>query len=274
MSLGIPFQSKDGVLSIYEHWVCKDITAYLLLAQGKRDSELYSRIIHKPARYITNVAVAAAKKGGDFCSNLQSQGILKNYQLKNLSALMDDIKTLSKLKTADAISCIREEVGYGAYLEEYCRYKGISPAFHFEILSELEEAARAYPKLPAFTVHLDEAVKEAREQSKQKRYSQLERTDSVLLSTLHSAKGLEFSAVFVTGAVEGSIPHKKSSESQADLEEERRLLYVGITRAKSQLFITMPETRHSKPSTASRFLSAILGNNKERTPSLESPRVH
>jgi DNA helicase-2/ATP-dependent DNA helicase PcrA len=67
--------------------------------------------------------------------------------------------------------------------------------------------------------------------------------EKITLMTLHSAKGLEFSVVFIAGLEEGLLPHKKSLFSQEDLEEERRLFYVGMTRSKKELYITLAKTR-------------------------------
>ncbi|MDR1539091.1 MAG: ATP-dependent helicase [Clostridiales bacterium] len=258
ISLGIPFQIKDDNPSVYEHWIAKDVCAYLSLSLGSGSSDLYARIVNKPSRYISTAAIKSARAGGAFISNLYRQGLLKSYQLDRVSDMLYDIKSLSGLKTSDAVAAIRKRAGYDSYIESYCDYKKIDSASLFELLDEIEEASGPFQKIEDFLSHVDIAVKKSKEQKENKR--EKSEQDGVLLTTMHSAKGMEFSTVFVTGAVEGSVPHKKS-KTDAEIEEERRLFYVGITRAKDRLYISAVNKRYDKDVKITRFLTGITGNN-------------
>ena len=109
----------------------------------------------------------------------------------------------------------------------------------------------------------------------------LEEGDAPTLLTLHAAKGLEFPVVFIVGLVEGLLPHARSTEDMEALDEERRLFYVGITRAKDRLFLVVPETRWSfgtyEPLNPSRFLKdlppeAVSGDLEKLFPHLKKKK--
>jgi DNA helicase-2/ATP-dependent DNA helicase PcrA len=125
-----------------------------------------------------------------------------------------------------------------------------------ELADEIQEAAKAHPKPGDFLAHAQNSIAAAKSGGDPN-------TPCVTLSTLHSAKGLEFERVFIAGAVEDVLPHARS-KTAAEIEEERRLLYVGITRAKHELFISVVKSRYDKPTEPSRFLHKLT--KKEGTP--------
>ena len=122
----------------------------------------------------------------------------------------------------------------------------------FEPVSDTEDADEALSPLPAFLTHAALEAGEGQAEAWE---------DCVQLMTLHSAKGLEFQVVFLTGIEEGLFPHYRSSEEPGSLEEERRLAYVGITRARRELYLSYAESRrvHGADSyqRPSRFLGEI-----------------
>ncbi|MDR2649922.1 MAG: ATP-dependent helicase, partial [Clostridiales bacterium] len=261
MNLNIPYQVRDEAPSIYEHWISKDIYAYLRLSYDSGADECFRRIINKPKRYISNAALTAAKRekdGKGIIANLYVQKQLQVWQLTRIEELLRGLKDIRNRAPSDAIKYIRGVVGYNEYLSEYGQYRKLNPSGLAEVLDELQEAAKPFQKNEEFTAHMERAATAAKNQKtgiiKERRD---EHKPCVLLSTMHSAKGLEFDSVFIAGAVEGYIPHEKS-KTTPEVEEERRLFYVGLTRAKRYLCISVIKKRHELDVKPTRFLAGIL----------------
>ncbi|MBM7614913.1 ATP-dependent helicase [Alkaliphilus hydrothermalis] len=249
----IPFFCKDQVYNIYDHWVSKDVMSYLKSSHNLMDMDSLGRIINKPSRYITKKGMEAAKQyHKDFITSLKVKGDLKAYQIKMLDQLEVDLKTISNLSTAEAIEYIRKEMKYDQYIEDYCMDKKISSNGLFEMLDELEEVSVRYSSHVAFFKHVEEFRNKIK-QPKKKEFN----SNEVHLLTMHSAKGLEYEVVIIVDAVEEIIPHSKSLEMDGQLEEERRLFYVAITRAKEELYIFSPQFRYDRKADTSRFVSEM-----------------
>ena len=265
MNAHVPYVVKDEAPGVYEHWIARDIRAYLAAARDPRDGLSAARIINKPKRYISNVAVETAKKaGGDFFGNLYGQKILQVWQLSKLDELLRQLKAMSGLNSGNAVKYIRQRAGYDTYIWEYSRYRGMNADGLYEILDELQDAAKAFEAPEDFVAHMDEAVADAKRKKLDKKPANDKRVPGVILTTMHSAKGLEFETVFVSGAVEGYIPYERS-KTEAEIEEERRLFYVGLTRARVNLYISLVERRYEKRTSPSRFLEGLdLGIRKRK----------
>ena len=257
MNLNIPYQVKDEAPSIYEHWISKDIYAYLRLSYERGADECCRRIINKPKRYINNVLTASSLNAGDgLLSGLYGNKRLKLWQLTRIEELIRGLNNIVKRSPSEAIKYIRNIIGYNDYLEEYGQYRRLNPSGLYEVLDELQEAAKPFKKNPEFTAHIENAAAAAKQQKKAG-IKDGHTIQGVLLSTMHSAKGLEFDSVFIAGAVEGYIPHEKS-KTAPELEEERRLLYVGLTRAKRNLYISIIKKRHEADVKPTRFLDGLF----------------
>ena len=256
MNLNIPYQVKDEASSIYEHWISKDIYAYLRLSYERNADNCCIRIINKPKRYISNAVLAMAKRGTQgLIADLYSQKQLQVWQLTRIEELIFALNNISKRKPSDAIKYIRKIVGYNDYLNEYGQYRKIGISGLIEVLNELQEAAEPFQKNAEFASHMENAA--AASKNRKKGNIKKEQTSGVLLSTMHSAKGLEFETVFIAGAVEGNIPHEKS-KTTPEIEEERRLLYVGLTRAKRNLYISIIKKRYETEVKPTRFLQDLV----------------
>ena len=261
MQANIPYIVKDEVSVIYEHWIAQDIFAYLRLCRNLGDRADVERIINKPFRFISKAFLSDARqKNHDIFSVYASSTMLNSAQQQRIEELADALHVLNKLKTTAAIRYLRKNCEYDRYLKEYCEYRKINPSGLYEIAAELQESAEAFEKPEDFMDHAEEAV-----QNKNAADTDGER---VTLTTMHSAKGLEFDTVFIAGAVEGLIPHERS-KTAAELEEECRLLYVGATRAKTNLYISVIKSRHEKKVEPSRFVKkmqkrSLLNLLKER----------
>jgi DNA helicase-2/ATP-dependent DNA helicase PcrA len=255
MDHNIPFIAADGAASIYNHWVFKDIIAYLLLAVGKGSEKELTRVLNKPKRYISRDSIATALKyNGDFVANLITYCSLNVRQVNVLTDFQYSIKKMSAMKLKDAFKYIRGYIGYEEYLRDYASSKGIKVKGLIEALEEAENAVKNFDEIMEFLAHIEEVTL----RTKQVKYKAVNK-DSVRLLTMHKAKGLEFDVVFIGGAVEGLSPYEGSeSLSQESLEEERRLFYVAATRAKQHLFIGVPKERYNRQVKSSRFVDEIL----------------
>jgi DNA helicase-2/ATP-dependent DNA helicase PcrA len=163
----------------------------------------------------------------------------------HIEELEDKLILASKYETSDAIRYIRKNIGYNGHIIDTCEYRKLNNEGLFEIADELQEAAKKFPLPTDFLNHARKTIDAAKEIP--------DNVPSCTLTTLHSAKGLEFEKVFIAGCVEDILPHIRS-KTEAETEEERRLLYVGVTRAKHELFLSAFRTRYDKPVKISRFL--------------------
>ncbi|MBS7662662.1 DNA helicase II [Pseudomonas lalucatii] len=246
----IPYRIYGGQ-RFFERAEIKNAMAYLRLLDGRGNDAALERIVNVPARGIGEKTVEAIReyaRGHDLSMWEAVRLMLANKALPGRAAgalagfveLLDNLaaKVLSMplhLMTQTVI----EQSGLIAY---HKAEKGEKAQARIENLEELVSAARAFEnaeddELTPLQAFLSHASLEAGDTQA------AENEDSVQLMTLHSAKGLEFPQVFLVGMEEGLFPHKMSLEEPGRLEEERRLAYVGITRAMHKLIITYAETR-------------------------------
>ena len=151
-----------------------------------------------------------------------------------------------------AINYIRHGIGYEEYLNEYALFRKIRPEELYEVLNELQEAAKNFQTYEAWFQHMDDYAKALQEQAKQQKGWE----DAVIFTTLHRSKGLEFPIVFILDVNEGSIPHRKAV-LDVDVQEERRMFYVGMTRAKERLHLYYVKEKYGKPVEVSRFIEEL-----------------
>lgn len=254
MNLGIPYYLKDSVMNIYEHWIVKDILAYLWLTQDEWDNISFSRIINKPKRYMSKVTLLEiAKEGGSFLETTCKSPLLTPWQIGYIADLKQHLLQIKKRKPYEAIQYIRTVVAYDDYLKEYANFRKINSPTLKEIADEITQTAKDMQTIEEYTAKIQE-LSEKIKQSNKKRVSPSE--NAVTLSTMHSAKGLEFDAVFIPTIVEGLVPHERSKTPE-EIEEERRLFYVAVTRAKDYLCISEVKTRYEKETKQSLFLQEL-----------------
>jgi DNA helicase-2/ATP-dependent DNA helicase PcrA len=239
---GIPYVIVGG-LRFYERKEIKDILAYLKVLTNPKDELSLKRIINAPARGIGDKTILKIE---DFCrkQNLtffeginqveKIEGIpprLKNT-IHSFSKMMHEFfKMKEKMPVDELTEMIAEKSGY---LDELKKEKTIEAENRVENVKELINATFEFKERsqnPTLEGFLEEV-------SLITDIDQWDNTkDAVTLMTLHSAKGLEFPVVFIVGLEEGLFPLSRSLENPSDLEEERRLFYVGITRARKRLFL-------------------------------------
>ena len=149
-----------------------------------------------------------------------------------------------------AINYIRKGIGYDEFCAEYADYRRIRADELYDVLDELQESARGYEDYDGWFAHIENYTRELERLYQ----SQEKQSESVALSTLHSAKGLEYENVYLIDVNEGVMPYKKAVLDQ-DIEEERRMFYVGMTRAKKYLHLFSVKQMNQKDADISRFIA-------------------
>lgn len=246
---GIPYHLRDGGFHLYDHWIARDLAAYLFLAENRDSDASLLRIVNKPKRYISKDLLAEAEQMPyGLLRSLHVCPSLQKWQAEHLESLEEDLRQIQKRKPYEALRYVRKVVGYDEYLSDYAVYRKASLSNMIENADEITETAKGTESGTEFVRKMEELSRQMKEQSKQKG-----NTHGVTLTTFHGAKGLEFGAVFLPSLAEGIIPYEKGRKGSA-LEEERRLFYVGLTRTKDRLFLSFTENRYEKPLKPSRFL--------------------
>lgn len=259
MDKRIPFILKDAPKTIYDHWVSLDIIAYLRIAMEIGSGGDWARVINKPFRYISKKSLAKAEASMDFLDCLINDEDIKDFQKKNLEDLYIDLNYVRGLSPQYGISYIRTTLDYDRYILDYCHERRIKSQQIVEILDELEAAAGPYRTILDFFKHIDQVREEVKKNADKTAGSSLATSadKGVVLTTMHSSKGLEFDNVYIVGVNEGIVPYQLGDDSKLDIEEERRLLYVAITRAKRVLVISSPLKRFGKKIGQSQFLKEL-----------------
>ncbi|WP_195262601.1 ATP-dependent helicase [Clostridium sp. 1001275B_160808_H3] len=242
----IPFVLLDKGYNFFEHFICKDILSYLKLSINIKDKESFLSIINKPFRYVSKSNLEYIRNSFEDKSPFDILIDKKDtppYQAKKLDELRRDILYLNKLSLSGAIQYIVSGLNYIDYLKEYGERYNQSIDELEDIIEEFKSAADGLKTIIELLGHV-ERVKEKIEESKAVQ-------EGVILSTIHGVKGMEFKNVFIINATEETIPHKSSMDE--NIEEERRLFYVGITRAINNLYIFSPKTQRGRFKDVSRF---------------------
>ncbi|MGC8575189.1 MAG: ATP-dependent helicase [Caldisericum sp.] len=266
---GIPYQVIGGQ-KFYGRAEIKDIIAYLTIVNNPNDNISFKRIVNIPPRKIGEKTIEELEKisGENEKSLFESiEDYLKIKESKPLKEFYELIKELQELSLTLPLPRFVEEVvsktKYIKYLQEKFKEEsderiGNVKEFENMVINFTRETEDANLSTLLTQISLITSIDESKED------------DRVSLMTLHAAKGLEFPVVFLVGLEEGLLPHFRSLETTKDIEEERRLCYVGITRAKEQLFLIYA-LRRSKfgslnPTKTSRFLQEmeIFEYNKEK----------
>ncbi|OOB78521.1 MAG: hypothetical protein BEN19_08830 [Epulopiscium sp. Nuni2H_MBin003] len=254
LNSNIPFRMKDGVSSLHNHWVTKDILAYLRAADDLTNMNEISRIINKPSRYISKQVIKYMKNSNQPLLNFIQIHQLEEWQEERIINLAVDLKKINTMPLPESIKYIRKNIGYEDYLIDYAKFRRISTDSLFEILNEIGESVKEFTDFVSWENKLTEIENDIKQCKPN--------NNAVTLTTMHSAKGLEFDTVFIIDVVNEIIPSTKK-DSIFKIEEERRLFYVALTRARYNLNIYIPKQRYDKPTEASQFLSEMFPGSIE-----------
>ncbi len=264
MKSGTPYKLIGGI-KFYARKEIKDIISYLKLIQNKNDNIALKRIINEPKRGIGDTALdkldaLASAAGVSIFEYIQDSSNLAGFRSAgNIILFRDMINNLIKqkdtIKVSELIKNVLKDSGY----EEMLNAEGTKETeIRFDNLMEFIGVAIEFENENADNTLADFLDSIALVSDVD---SLDESTEAVTLMTMHSAKGLEFEKVFLVGMEEGLFPSKRSIEEDAQTEEERRLCYVAITRAKDHLYITNTKKRTLYGSTTysipSRFIDEI-----------------
>jgi len=268
IQMGIPYRIYGGH-KFFERQEIKDALSYLRLIFNRHDAAAFERVINTPTRGIGERTIAEIRDEAKIKSaSLWTASLLlienKSLSSRACSALMRFINLINQLdKDIEGLTLaeqVEHIVKHSGLLAMYQNARGEKAQARVENLQELIVAAKQYTpeedsELPLLADFLTHAALEAGE-GQEKEFA-----DSVQLMTLHSAKGLEFPLVFIAGLEEGLFPHYLSVHDPNQIEEERRLCYVGMTRAKQKLYLTFAETRRiygqESRNQPSRFLTEL-----------------
>ncbi|MGH9441665.1 MAG: ATP-dependent helicase [Thermoanaerobaculia bacterium] len=261
-----------GGMKFYERAEVKDAVSYYRLALDCRDDLAFRRVVNRPARGIgeatlERVTLAAREKGVSlFEASSEAAGITERARIalaRFRTTVLDLGARSGDLSAASLLELVLEKSGYGELFagseqpEDIARRENLKELVSAAREYELREGDAASPRgfLDALALATDADAPRPE--------------GAVSLLTLHSAKGLEFSQVFVAGLEEGFLPHSQSASSEDEVEEERRLLYVGMTRARHRLTLTLARHRLLYGEARPRFPSPFLGELPSDVPRID-----
>ena len=249
MEFNVPFRVRDQVPNLFEHWIAKNLFCYIRLACGSKLRKDLLPVLNRPKRYMNRECLNDEIICWEYMLDYYKE---KPYVCDKIERLQYDLKMLGKMGPFAAINYIRHVIGYEEYLKEYAEFRRMNVEDLIEVLNELQESARAYRTYDEWFAYIERYKKEMDEMRKR----QQEVKEGVHLATMHSSKGLEYEKVFILDAAEGITPYKKAV-LDADLEEERRMFYVAMTRAKKELTICWAKKQFSHELTVSRFVEEM-----------------
>lgn len=255
MEYNLPFRTRDTVPNLYEHWISRNILTYIRIAMGSRAREDILQVINRPKRYISRDAMPDETVSFE---KMKAFYVDKDWIAERIESLEGDLRAIARMSPLAAVNYIRQGMGYDEYLIEYAAFRRMRPEELLETADELKESAAGFKTFDEWFAHIEAYKEELLRQAAQRRTE----TDAITLATMHSAKGLEFPIVYILDANEGITPHSRAMLDE-DMEEERRLFYVAMTRAKTRLHVYAVRERYHKKAEVSRFVWEYLGRDGE-----------
>jgi DNA helicase-2/ATP-dependent DNA helicase PcrA len=270
LKIGMPYRILGGT-KFYERAEIKDCVAYLRLIHQEKDDLAFERIVNNPKRSIGDTTLKTVHEFGkannlsleSAANKMIEQNLIKpktkiglSFFLNALNKWRNDLN-IKKVNHIKLLQIVLDESGYSAMLKNK---KDLDNENRLENIKELLSAMKEFDNLESFLEHVSLATSIDQEWDGEK----------INMMTMHAAKGLEFDVVFLPGWEEGLFPHQKSIEEkgQSGLEEERRLAYVGITRAKKRAIISFSMNRFYQgdwiDSMASRFIEELPEKHLEK----------
>lgn len=276
---GFPYQMYGG-LKFYDRKEVKDLLAYFRLAANPADAVSFKRVINTPPRGLGAVTVekverAATAEGKEIAAILDDMDSIEGLnagtraKLEKFREILSSVRSsMASLDASEALSQALETTGYMDWLLNDKNSESLS---RIDNLNELVSAAAEFAERTgdkSVAAFLDQAslVSEA------DNVADGEGNGAVKLMTVHISKGLEFPVVFVTGLEDNLFPHARSKDDPRQMQEERRLLYVAMTRAKEKLYITRAEFRRMLGVAQANRASVFLDDLPPDTLNVEEPK--
>jgi len=248
---GIAYQFVGGQ-KFYEKKEVKDLMAYLQVIQNPYDEISLRRILNVPARGIGMVTLTkflekAKESNAPLYRSMESFPGLepkKERSIKNFVELIKNAKRDFKIMPLpQAIECLVKNLSYEDYIKDQYKENPNQAERRVGDVQGFIDSARRFKDSKAKEISLKSYLEQLLLQDSQDNNDEKTDDDQLTIMTLHSSKGLEFEVVYLVGAEEEILPHKKTIREDGEIEEERRLFYVGITRAKEKLFLTYCKER-------------------------------
>ena len=259
----IPFSTKAGIPSIYDNRYVQPLTAYLRFLAGDDSRENFLKFMNRPVRYLERASLQNDRVDLDELMEYYEKSE-KWYAVKNIQELKNNLRTLKRLDPSSAIHYIRKVMGYDDCIKEDLGLSADLADETLDILDEYEASALPHKTFLLFLSYMEEF------RTKLKNALNNMPAKAVNLLTFHGCKGLEFDVVFMPDCIEGITPHKKS-RTPDELEEERRMFYVAMTRARHMLILSSSKKRHGHDDLrVSRFISEI---RRSQTPPGPGSRI-
>lgn len=241
---GIPFTMKEAPKSRFRHFVVRDIMAYMALAQGELTRKHFLRIMNRPVRYLKREAAAQER-----ISETSLMAYYRNTPIlqERIRKLFHDLEFLHTKSPHLQVHYIRRVIGYDRYLtEKYGTEKArelIDIGIEFQ---EFVKGFQTYAQIYDYISQYEETLRQV---------DTHETAAGIRLMTMHASKGLEFDTVYIPDCQEGTIPSARS-QTDEEIEEERRMFYVAMTRARQELYLMAYQGTSGKD-VPSRFIKCL-----------------
>ncbi len=244
-----------GAYYFYQRKEIKDLLSYLKLINNQNDDIALRRVINEPKRGIGEKAIENLSNEATRIGSSMFDAISKGRELAFKELILDMIKAQDNLSLTEFIDYVIDKSGMK---ESLTSEKSLENDLRLDNLEEFKSVTASFEERTG-SVNLSDFLEEISLVADISEHK--EEKDAVTLMTIHSAKGLEFDCVFLCGMEEGIFPHQNSFGSDAEIEEERRLCYVGITRARKVLYLTNAHSRilygREQVNPPSRFIKEI-----------------
>ncbi|EDP23479.1 ATP-dependent helicase [Parvimonas micra] len=247
----IDFFVKENKFDFYSNRILNDVKNILSFSEDTSDLEVFKRIYFKLNAYIKKDFITKLEyKPYNQCilESLLDLDELNDFYLNKFTSLRNNFKRLKRMKMEDKIDCILYEIGYGDYLDNFNDFSNLNYNLIFDLIKYLSKDLKTFGEFIEKLDKLKELLKNASSSK-----------SNISISTIHSAKGLEYDNVFIIDLIDGEFPQKSvlNSFDEKLLEEERRLFYVAMTRARKRLFLFTIKERNNLPVESSIFYNEL-----------------
>ncbi len=260
-----------GSYYFYKRKEIKDLLCYLRLISNHQDDVSLERVINVPKRGIGDTSINNLRSLARDNNECMFKCLSKPKEVEFKKLILELTEDAKDLDLTELIDVVLEKSGMKEELE---KEHTLEADIRLENLMEFKSITENYQKETG-TVNLEDFLEDISIVADSSEHQTLD--NAVTLMTMHAAKGLEFKVVFLIGMEEGIMPHSMSLNEESELEEERRLCYVGITRAKERLYITNAKRRmlfgNTNMNPPSRFIAEIDGNLIEKEESKPETKV-
>ncbi|EPR12804.1 ATP-dependent helicase [Ruminiclostridium papyrosolvens] len=256
---GISFKIRQNTLFYFKHWLVQEVCAFLLFALDGCDTESFTKICFRMNRFISKTMLECSLQGEgseNVIDRIIKSHDLKPFQLTAMRELKGEFASLAKKNPWSALEYIKNNFRYLESIKDYSAISGQSFDYLNRLYGILHGISIDCPTISSFLVRLQELEQIFMDGG----YKHDSEKNQITLSTLHSSKGLEYDNVFMIDLINSEIPGDKVLENSEKivLEEERRLFYVGMTRARKKLYLLYPDTVNNEKVIPSIFVNEVV----------------